>query len=299
MYLTFKRDENVALITSEYGVDKLITFKFERFGINQIFSLSKVFITNHDESIIQQKSVEEQIISPITDWISPYAVVAKNDIDIPNNGNKYTGGNHGTNGGGGEATGKFVNLVAYKDGHLIDKDLENENVNESIELVTTNLIEASNAHIVKPRKVLEEKVTYKIIGTEIFVNVQVQFKEDCYLLEYSGLQSNGEYYNQVFIPNSQVLGFVDLGEEQLLSGDFKQYGLVDQIVLRNKDTKNILRIKLLKHTIFDLGEGTSLVESGQPPLNKMYFKLVKNTYKEVSKGYKYSFLGCYQFSQMD
>ncbi len=40
-------------------------------------------------------TAENQIISPITDWISPYWIVAKNDIDIPNNGNKLTGGNHG------------------------------------------------------------------------------------------------------------------------------------------------------------------------------------------------------------
>ncbi|MFV5770277.1 hypothetical protein [Pediococcus acidilactici] len=70
--VTFKEEQ--VTIYGEYGEGSSIGFVFQRFGINQIFSLAEVYIVPKSLVEIQESDLtaENQIISPITDWISPY-----------------------------------------------------------------------------------------------------------------------------------------------------------------------------------------------------------------------------------
>ncbi|EOL42987.1 hypothetical protein [Enterococcus phoeniculicola] len=295
--ITYLINENKTYCSSDYGKNETIVFLFERFGINKIFSLSKVWIVTRtsfiDLDILNQ---QEPIIHPITDWISPYYVVANKDIDVPSNGNQLTGGNHGTTNGGGEPTAEFTNLEVFVDGNPVYNNLNNFDSDKEIRLITTNMIEASNTHLYKPRAILEEKVSYKICQSKISVNVETQFKEDGYLFSYSGLQTNSEYYDSIKIPNSIFDGFKEIGKEAYVSGDYKKYGLADRVILRHTKQSDYLIAELLEHETFRLGDGLPLIEMGLANVNdKVYFALVRKSYLQFRTGDFYGYKGSYEF----
>jgi hypothetical protein len=294
--VTFKEEQ--VTVYGKYGEDSSIGFVFQRFGINQIFSLAEVYIVPKSLVEIQESDLtaENQIISPITDWISPYWIVAKNDIDIPNNGNKLTGGNHGTNNGEGDPTAEFVRLDVFIGNTPIKNGLSNMVVDKPITLVTTNLVEASNTHISYPRKIVEEKVTYVVKGSEIKVKVEFQVKEPAYIIEYSGLQTNGQYYDQFSIPNSEIEGWQPIGTQTYRSGAHEQYGLSSQIILNKEGSSDWLVVSLDGYKKMSLADGVEMIQVMEAPVNKTYFRLLYDTSLMVEAGDVFWFKGSYSFT---
>jgi hypothetical protein len=169
-------------------------------------------------------------------------------------------------------------------------------VDKPITLVTTNLVEASNTHISYPRKIVEEKVTYVVKGSEIKVKVEFQVKEPAYIIEYSGLQTNGQYYDQFSIPNSEIEGWQPIGTQTYRSGAHEQYGLSSQIILNKEGSSDWLVVSLDGYKKMSLADGVEMIQVMEAPVNKTYFRLLYDTSLMVEAGDVFWFKGSYSFT---
>ena len=154
-----------------------------------------------------------QFIADQTDWVSPYVVKAKANIDgdLPLS-EHFTGGYHGYNNGASDAVGTATNtsFKVFADKKLLATDCDiyaNEIVVEVVNLINaTNTKKADGTG----RNVLQETVTYTIVGNKIDVSVAIKALEDITIQTYYGIQAYVvAFSNFQFVGDNIMTGVFD------------------------------------------------------------------------------------------
>ena len=154
-----------------------------------------------------------QFIADQTDWISPYVVKAKANIDgdLPLS-EHFTGGYHGYNNGASDAVGTATNtsFKVFADKKLLTADCDiyaNEIVIEVVNLINaTNTKKADGTG----RNVIQETVTYTIVGNKVDVSVAIKALEDITIQTYYGIQAYVVAFNSFqFVGDNVMTGVFD------------------------------------------------------------------------------------------
>lgn len=180
------------LLEVNYGSEKL-SFTFGKRGPNNLPDFK--FVTAGNRELYLNS----------TDWLAPYIVAAKNNIDGDDIDNKtFTGGNHNYNNTGdtsGTATARNAVFVCYADGKLIST---NESGNcDTITIKITNFVQAYNTRKVNGtgREVLTETRIITFDGAKFDCVTKIQPLEDVKVETWYGYQIGGAFSwnNVVFV----------------------------------------------------------------------------------------------------
>jgi len=190
-----------------------------------------------------------------TDWVSPYGLLADNNVVSDNAGGITVGGAHGTGGGTGFPTGEFGELVAVTiDGQPLTNIATR---GKTLKVIVDHYISASNA-INKTtgakRRSIKERRTYTITSRSHKVQVDITALEDVTLTRYAGLQMiQPAYYtglylhddvtNTVYVPGELASGFTIPQE--------KSFSKLDRAVLFNDKSMLIM----MTDRAFGIGDG--------------------------------------------
>lgn len=207
---------DVYYIMWKYNTTKDIIISFNKVGQSKLYQISHFYtIDNTDKNCCGDfTKTMSDFKATSSDFVGPYKVIAKNNIDGDSIDNiSFTGGWHGYNGDQtGSATGKNISCTVYVDGKQLGSSNKSQLGGEKIEIIVVNQINASNTkkNDGSGRNVLEETITYTITDGNIKIDAKIKALEDITIKEYYGLQIEASGYkeNVMFISDkSQVTDY--------------------------------------------------------------------------------------------
>lgn len=160
-------------------------------GINELIGIKNIQyedLNNTDNSNDNNdaKNMEEKATSydSASDWIGPYIVRSLGHDIVKKSIPRFTGGWHGSDGGGtGDKTAKVKEVKFY----CGDQELTSLSTGETTELSIQVIHELLAYNSQRP--VLEEKITYNITYNKIDVHVEGKALNDLVIERYYGLQT--------------------------------------------------------------------------------------------------------------
>ncbi|MFD1450827.1 hypothetical protein [Oceanobacillus sojae] len=180
-----------------YSANQNMIINFGELGINKIIHLNEIYLQDRDTASLGADFENKTVLYRATsDWISPHRIRAINNGN--SNGYLTTGGNHGTDGGGGYPTAEKATAVGvYADNNEV-RNGDVVYVKDNIVIQTTNYVCGMNTVDLNSgnrRDILKEVVTYTITPKNIAVTVEFEALEDIEIRDYSGLQAQQGAWN--------------------------------------------------------------------------------------------------------
>ena len=186
--LSFNAD-GFPLISTPYDATSNIEYTFGQLGINEIYHLRRI-----------KTDYFNQLVS--SDHISPYRIRAVNN-PIADNSVIVTGGNHGSDGGGGGfPTGRPVSIDVYIDNkkitsgtHSTDSPIVVKVVNEACAYNTVDTATGER------RDVLREIITYTFYPNVQTVSIDMEALEPIEFYGHRGISMQRHNHNQfAYVP---------------------------------------------------------------------------------------------------
>ena len=206
---------NVYYFMWKYDKTRDIIISLNKVGKSSLYQLSHFYtVPNEDKDCSGDFTLtQSQLKATSSDFVGPYKVLAKNNIDGENISEekiRFTGGWHGFNGDQtGGATGKNISINVFVDGKKMSSTNKTKIGGRKIEVVVVNEINASNTAKSDGtgRNVLQETVTYTFTEGKIDVDVKIKALEDITIKEYYGLQIEASGYkeNVTFIADDTIV----------------------------------------------------------------------------------------------
>ena len=206
-YLYFSTSE-VQYYNHKYEEGYDLEILFRKKGGNQLFDFYNwLKVPNNSDNVVSSSnpSTRLTIYGSQTDWLAPYTVYAKNNIDgdFPNKSSKLlTGGWHVYGGNPSQSevsdylkTAETISVKAYVDG--VELSNGTGSYGKQFKLVWINRVQASNTEKDdgSGRYVIEEKITVILEDNTAFVSNEITALEDIELQTYYGLQASYSGFN--------------------------------------------------------------------------------------------------------
>ena len=185
-------------------LDMIILFK--NCGQSSLLQLYNIYTCSREGVFGDFEKASTVIKTSYSDWVGPFKVLAKNNIDGDSLDNiTLTGGWNGYNGDHtGSKTATLESISVYVD----NKELLNDSTLGGYEfkLIVKNLVQASNTKKSNGtgRNVLRETITYTLKGDgKIEVSNRIEALEDITIKEYYGIQVDnaGKYTTNLIYLN--------------------------------------------------------------------------------------------------
>lgn len=192
------RNGNLIEVMSKYSAVNDVIYLFDSVGPNSIMQIAGYDKLPNTEMYCSGdfSATRTHILQAGTDWMSPYKVIAVNNVDGDGAGQGvngyYTGGFHAyDNSQSGVATGRTSAYKLFIDNKEIT-DTANKvyKVTDRVTLEVTNLIQGNNTTKADGtgRAILQEKITYTITQNRIDIVNTITALEDIVISQYYGLQ---------------------------------------------------------------------------------------------------------------
>lgn len=264
-------------IKTAYG-NRSLFIDFNKRGPNQLPDFTQINVDN------------TTLYGGSTDWIAPYIIAAKANIDGDDITHHYfTGGNHNYNNTGdstGSATGRNISLQYYADGELLS-DGDSGQCNE-IQIVWINRIQGYNTRKEdgSGREILEETHVLVFDGVTACVTADIVPLEDVEIETWYGLHANVTNWPSIQYVggnNRAIFNYLD----NLSSGNATPNAM--------KCTGNNGTLEIEIDRTYDLGKGilynenSGMFTSG----TKAYCNIIKNS--DLSKDDHYNLRGWFRF----
>ena len=284
------------LIKSPYNDSKNIVWKFSSLGINEILHLTAIYF--QPASAIGFDSLE--LFQSIgTDWISPYNFSAKNNT--LNASKITTGGNHGTDSGGGFRTAYPEYRRCYIKGIRVLDDGIYPNLDEVVLEAKTNIASSNVINLDTGegfRGVITEFITYTITPKTVKAMISILCNEDVVFRTYAGPQisSLGTTYKNISFggdTNPTIISDISSG---FRTGTKAEGSKVDRFVCEH-DTGYVVAYKDKNVGINDLKYMDDNTGIGQVTGTKAYLKNFENTSTDFSKGDSFYYNCTYSFNK--
>lgn len=295
-----KVDGDNIKVKFKYSATIDLVLEFDLMGINQITHLRKVsrqtnsskYPTPYFASAVSWYNVD-------TDWVSPYGIMAKENIVNPA-GNFTVGGNHGTESGSGFATARKIETKVFADGLEIANG--ETAYGDQIVIKTQNYVSASNAIDLTTgvkRDSVKEYVTYKITKNSVEVTTALEAMEPVDITRYAGLQATKGVYTELYFMKDatpQAYNIASTPSAQISSGN-KSNSAVDRAVLKDGDD---LLVVYMDRAV---GVGDLSYFSTGAPLayyttaNKVYLHNISGRSVEMATGDEIYYRGGYTFAK--
>lgn len=291
---------NVYYFMWKYDNTRDIIVSLNKVGQSSLYQLSHFYtVANEDKDCSGDFTLPQtQLKTTTSDFVGPYKVLAKNNIDgenITEENIRFTGGWHGFNGNQtGGATGRNISINVYVDGKKMSSTNNTKIGGRKIEVVVVNEINASNTAKSDGtgRNVLQETVTYTFIEGKIDVDVKIKALEDITIKEYYGLQIEAAGYkeNVSFISDDTIVS----DYKKYTYAGTKQDQICNTIVSNGTDKCIIAEIK----ADFGIGRRKYVSDTSYTAwasdYGKAYFCLVKGKDLELNKNQCAFWRGCYK-----
>lgn len=238
-----------------------------------------------------------------TDFVGPYYVRALND-GVEGRGTKFTGGWHGSSGGGtGNPTGRTIDIKASADEKPLKPDVQSTYC-QRVDILVRNVIQGYNTTFQEldslgdNRYILRELIKYTVIDGLIDINATITALEDLVIERYYGLQTiNTAYSGSVYYGKGDN-SVKKSSFEKNNSGTKLSYPDVDKIYLQSPDGGHTCTAWLDRNA--GLGKLDSLEPSKSVAFTesygKSYFNLVNGIPKKLSSGESAVWHGGYIFA---
>ena len=172
------------VISTPYDETSNIEYTFGQLGINEIYHLKNIK-TDYFNHLVT------------SDYISPYRVSAVND-PIADNPIFVTGGNHGSDGGGGGfATGDPVSIDVYVENMRVTDGVHH--TNDPIVVKVTNEVcgyNTVNRTTGEKRNILKENIVYTFHPNNVAVDIEIKALEDVEFYGHRGISIQKVTHNQ-------------------------------------------------------------------------------------------------------
>lgn len=230
-------NNNYVRIISGYSKKDNLSIFLQRTGSNHIFNIKKI-------SLLDKVSYAETVLCQMgTDWLGPYEVAAKNNIDGDQPHSHYmTGGNHAYNDQESYTesdTGRTLEVKIFIDNELLEGTFDGEC--KKVKIIFTNRVQAFNTtkHDGSGREVLEENYTITCVNSgELKIENMIKALEPIEILKYYGLQALNEPWNSELFYYSDVNKKINSPLIQTNSGGTE----CEKIVLRKNNNKLTMKI---------------------------------------------------------
>ena len=280
---------NVYYFMWKYDNTRDIIISLNKVGQSSLYQLSHFYtVANEDKDCSGDFTLTQtQLKATSSDFVAPYKVLAKNNINGDNTSEeniRFTGGWHGFNGDQtGGATGRNISINVYVDGKKMSSSNRTKIGGRKIEVVVVNEINASNTAKSDGtgRNVLQEIVTYTFIEGKIDVDVKIKALEDITIKEYYGLQIEASGYkeNVTFISDDTIVtdytkySYVGTKQDQICNTIISNGS--DKCIIANiDDSYGLGRRKYVSDTSYT---------AWSADYGKSYFYLVKGKDLELNK----------------
>lgn len=302
--------ESKPIVCAKNGSNLKVKFKYtdtidlvldyDLLGINQITSLVKVSRQTNPLPYPTYKFIANQWYAIATDWISPYGILAVNNIVNPD-GTFTVGGNHGTDGSTGFPTARQISAEMFADNKLVnDGDVLYAN---KVVIKVTNYISASNAIDLTTgakRDSVKEVVTYTILENSVEVSVTLEAMEDVQITRYAGLQATKGAYSELYwmVDSGAVSYNISTTPSQQINSGTRTNANVDRAIL--KTSNNDLLVVYMDRLI-GIGDLTYMA-TGTPmsyytTANKVYLHNIQSRTLPMSLSDIAYYRGGYTFMQ--
>lgn len=228
---------NYVRIISNYSKKDNLSIFLQRTGSNDIFNIKKI-------SLLDKVSYAETVLCQMgTDWLGPYEVAAKNNIDGEQPNSHYmTGGNHAYNDQESYTesdTGRTLEVKIFIDNELLEGTFDGEC--KKVKIIFKNKVQAFNTtkHDGSGREVLEENYTITCVNSgELKIENVIKALEPIEILKYYGLQALNEPWNGEIFYYSDANKKINSPLIQTNSGGKE----CEKLVLRKNNNKLTMKI---------------------------------------------------------
>lgn len=303
--------ESKPIVCTKSGSNLRVKFKysnavdlvldFDLLGINQITSLVKVSRqTNTLPYPTYKFNAAIQWFAISTDWVSPYGILAVNNIVNPE-GTFTVGGNHGTDGATGFATARQNSVEMFADNKPVNDG--DTLYADKVVIKVTNYISASNAIDLATgakRDSVKEIVTYTISEKSVEVSVTLEAMEEVQITRYAGLQATKAIYTELYwmLDKGAVSYNISTTPTEQISSGNRNDANVDRAIL--KTSGNDLLVVYMDRFI-GLGDLTYMA-TGTPmsyytTANKVYLHNIQSRTLTMAAGDIAYYRGGYTFMQ--
>lgn len=256
----------------KYNNDNDLVVTLKNSGGNNLFDFYSVSKIKNDGDISINFDGKEDILVSDTDWIMPFIVYAKENVDGDNpTSNYFTGGNHRTtnNATGGGITAVQNNLKIIVDGVEIS---EYKGYCNEIKIMWSNDVQGFNTSKEDGtgRAILTCNYNMTIRNGEFYIETELIPKEKIGLKKWYGYA--------IFLPNGHCV-FIGSDANRNTCDMFTELSIVDKKAVGVKCKSNVLEITATIDKNIDLGSGEYVEHIGNTGYNKSYLNFVEGDFE--------------------